>query len=122
MIDVKSLQALIPLLHSNGVSRIKTRGFEIEFHRPYDTKATVTDSQAPQSFNETKVEAKVDPAESAKATEILNKQLESQLPVDLRTDNINSIDKILHWSSGDGTEPNAESVPLTDDKPLDSQV
>lgn len=117
MIDVNTLTAILPILRSSGVSRFKTGGFEIDFHAPGPhTSERVNQSEVPASLTETKI----DPIETQKASAIINEQL----PVDLRTDNINKFDTILNWSSGPDLEasPNdGETMPATADVPLTGQ-
>lgn len=111
------LPSLLPLLRSCGVSRIKTGELEIDFHGPYDTKdAGIKTSPAPASLSETPV----DPIESAKASELLNKELEAQLPVDLRTDAVTNFDTVLNWSAGPDIQApdDKESIPATADLPV----
>lgn len=117
MIDVNTLTAILPLLRSSGVSRFKTEGFEIDFHGPsIPLTAEVNRSEALASLTETKVDAK----ESEAATALIN----NQLPVDLRTDNINKFDTILNWSAGpDLDEPknDGETMQATADVPMTGQ-
>lgn len=41
---------------------------------------------------------------------------EAELPPDLRTDNINNADTILHWSGS--SDPSEEPIPGTGEEPL----
>lgn len=81
------LKDLLPLLKSNNVVEFRSGNSYIKFNTNQEIQ--------PQ------VEAKVD---------------ESQLPVDLRSDNINSIDTITNWSA----EPshNEPEMPGTGDNEL----
>lgn len=112
MVSLKTLQAIIPLLQSSGVRHFKMGDLEVDFRGSFNKKvAAQTGTQVPQSLNETKV----DEVESKKATDML----EGQLPVDLRTDGMSDVEKILFWSSGAAEEKDEskESLPLTGDQP-----
>lgn len=88
------LKELIPFLKSEGVFSFKYEGLELSFY--VEPHKTSHDSKQQDSV------VSVD---------------ESQLPVDLRTDNITGFDSILNWSASPAQ--NEIELPLTGDIPLD---
>lgn len=91
----EELLKLLPELTKSKVQRFKWDGLEIVFHAEQSKEAESNSTE--------------------QIVDVLKRQ-EEQLPVDLRTDNINSYDAVLNWSgSPDQTQ---EELPLTGDQPL----
>jgi hypothetical protein len=93
MVELDQLKELIPFLKSQGVFSFKTQDLELVFHveRPAKT-------------------------ESKPDQDVIQDVPDHQLPVDLRTDNVNSFDSVLNWSASPA--PEEIELPLTDDIPL----
>ena len=89
---VQELIQVLPELTKAKVKSFKWAELEIQFH--------VEQEQADAT---------------KQVIEALKKQ-EEQLPVDLRTDNINSFDSVLNWSAS--PDQNQPDIPGTGDQPL----
>lgn len=87
MVDLSYLKDLISLLKAQGVPSFKMGTLEILL---------------PLEGGESKDAVQALPAES-------------QMPVDLRSDNVTDYDKILHWS---GSPEQEVALPLTGEEPL----
>ncbi len=92
MITSDALKEYLELLKTYGIRQFKCSDFELLFH-----------AEHPQ----------VQPSQL-----IEDKASESLIPLDLRTDNINSYDSVMNWSSPPSAEMAEPELPLTGDIPL----
>lgn len=83
MIDLDYLSKLLPILRSQGITTFTDNGFHLTIGYPVQNTVSI-------------------PTQDHTLELPIN---EAELPPDLRTDNINSMDTILNWSgSGDDGE------------------
>lgn len=95
MVDLDYLAKLLSILSSSRVSSFESQGLKLSFH---------VLEQSPIVSQELKKSEVVEVPED-------------QLPPDLRTDNINSMDTILNWSTA--PEEKLEPIPGVNDHPLE---
>lgn len=97
MVELEYLKQILPLLRDNQVTSLKMAGLEISLRESKELKEETGLVHQPK--------AQVQPPD-----QLVNID-ESQLPPDLRTDNINNFDAVLNWS---GTQdPDQLPLPLT---------
>jgi len=90
VIDLNYLEKLLPILKSHGVLTFMNNELHIKFHGEQPLQSFTTPNLSNQDHT---VNLPIN---------------EAELPPDLRTDNINSMDTILNWS----TEPTPDEAPL----------
>lgn len=90
--DLKEIKELLPVLIEHGVLTFKFETLELTFSPEFKAKSIVIPEITP----------------------------ETNLPPDLRTDNITDFDKILNWSGS--PDLHESEFPLTGDQPLNLEV
>lgn len=103
MVDVEYLSRLLNLLKEKNVASYRAQGVEITFGGVSILSPPIA-SSAPEPTIDT----------------VGTAALEGQLPVDLRSDNLNSFDKVLNWSAS--PDPNEPALPGTDEQPLAAEA
>lgn len=88
MVDIEYLKELLPVLKAHKLKVYQDNGLVLEFHEEHQSMEAVAEDL---------------------------KKVESQMPVDLRADNLMDHDKILNWS----TAGEADEMPLAGDLPLE---
>lgn len=92
------LHALIPFLKQHGVSWFKNQDLEVEFHIP------LTSNPSPEP------------------DKVVEMPEPSNMPPDLRADDLFNEDKVINWSAPPGPETDLEPpMPLTGETALDNQ-
>lgn len=103
MLDLEYLTKLVSLLKTQGVTCIKMVGLELSLSR---TELPATSASGPPTPHE---------PDQAGLDKLIDVD-ESQLPVDLRSDQVTDYDKILNWSAPDAQ---GEPLPGTGDVPIE---
>lgn len=109
--DLKSNLRYLRQLKALQVASFKCADFTVTFHQPIAQPADTSSVSAPVEETAPHIETK---------DHVVDVPVdENQMPVDLRTENVNSFDKILFWSgSNDQDTTSQESMPGTSDTPI----
>lgn len=97
MADLVELEALLALLSKHNCSRFKKAGLEIEL-KPNPAYSIATPLPAKEPLQEVRLD-------------------ETNVPPDLRADDLFNYDKVLNWSGSPDHSDNPQ-MELTDDLPL----